>query len=97
MRVDSNITNRFAHTLVTSKVKNPDSKAQEAVFSIVLPKKAFISKFVMSIGDKDYEAYVQEKQKAQTTYSQVSIIIYDLLHHSQIIYFRLFQVDKELV
>ncbi|KAK9736763.1 Vault protein inter-alpha-trypsin domain [Popillia japonica] len=70
MQVDSNITHRFAHTLVTSKVKNFADKAQETVFSIILPKEAFISKFVMSIGGKEYDAYVKEKQEAKQLYNQ---------------------------
>lgn len=72
MLVNSNITHRFAHTMVTSKVKNWADKAQETVFSIVLPKDAFISKFVMSIGGKEYDAYVKEKEQAKQIYNQVS-------------------------
>ena len=70
MRVEANITNRFAHSVVTSKVKNWANKAQETVFSIVLPKEAFISKFVMSIGGKEYDAYVKEKEQAKQIYDQ---------------------------
>ncbi|CAH1130948.1 unnamed protein product [Ceutorhynchus assimilis] len=70
MRVDTNVSNRYAKTVITSKVKNLDSKAQEATFSIVTPDQAFISGFVMEIDGKKYEAYVQEKEEAKQTYDQ---------------------------
>ncbi|KAK9890512.1 hypothetical protein WA026_010588 [Henosepilachna vigintioctopunctata] len=68
MKVDTNVTNRFATTLVTSKVKNLDEKAQEATFAVVLPETAYISGFVMEIDGKKYEAYVKEKEEAKKTY-----------------------------
>ncbi|KAK9890511.1 hypothetical protein WA026_010588 [Henosepilachna vigintioctopunctata] len=68
MKVDTNVTNRFATTLVTSKVKNVDEKAQEATFAVVLPETAYISGFVMEIDGKKYEAYVKEKEEAKKTY-----------------------------
>ncbi|XP_066249128.1 inter-alpha-trypsin inhibitor heavy chain H4-like isoform X3 [Euwallacea similis] len=68
MTVETNVSNRFAKTLITSKVSNLNSKAQEATFSVVTPDKAFISGFVMRIDGKNYEAYVQEKEHAKQTY-----------------------------
>lgn len=70
MRVDTNVSNRYAKTLITSKVKNLHSKAQEATFSVVTPDKAFISGFTMEIDGKKYEAYVKEKEEAKQTYDQ---------------------------
>ncbi|GJQ67353.1 hypothetical protein Trydic_g8244 [Trypoxylus dichotomus] len=70
MFVNSSITHRFAHTLVTSKVKNFANTAQETVFSIMLPREAFISKFVMSIGGNEYDAYVKRKEQAREIYNQ---------------------------
>ncbi|XP_030759814.1 inter-alpha-trypsin inhibitor heavy chain H4-like isoform X7 [Sitophilus oryzae] len=70
MRVDTNISNRYAKTLITSKVKNLSPKSQEATFSIVTPDKAFISGFVMEIDGKKYEAYVKEKEEAKKTYDE---------------------------
>ncbi|KAF2887279.1 hypothetical protein ILUMI_18894 [Ignelater luminosus] len=49
MHVKSNISNRFAHTTITSRVKNSATKSQEATFSIVLPETAFISRFCMEV------------------------------------------------
>ncbi|KAL3280741.1 hypothetical protein HHI36_003976 [Cryptolaemus montrouzieri] len=68
MNVETNVTNRFATTVVTSKVKNFDEKPQEATFSVVLPETAYISGFVMEIDGKKYKAYVQEKEEAKKTY-----------------------------
>ncbi|RZC39131.1 inter-alpha-trypsin inhibitor heavy chain H4-like, partial [Asbolus verrucosus] len=70
MKVDSNVTNRFAKTAVTSKVKNLAKTAQEATFSVVLPETAYITGFVMEIGGKSYEAYVKEKEEAKQIYTE---------------------------
>ncbi|XP_018570730.1 inter-alpha-trypsin inhibitor heavy chain H4 isoform X2 [Anoplophora glabripennis] len=70
MRVDTNVSNRFAKTLITSKVKNLDKSAQAATFSVVLPDQAYISGFTMEIDGKSYEAYVQEKKEAENTYKK---------------------------
>lgn len=72
MKVDTNVTNRFAKSLVTSKVKNLDTNPQEATFSVVLPDTAYITGFTMEIDGKKYVAYIQEKEKAKQTYDQVS-------------------------
>ncbi|KAL3280735.1 hypothetical protein HHI36_003971 [Cryptolaemus montrouzieri] len=68
MKVDTNVTNRFAKTLITSKVKNLDEKPQEANFGVVLPETAYISGFIMEIDGKKYEAYVKEKEEAKKIY-----------------------------
>ncbi|CAG9823745.1 unnamed protein product [Phaedon cochleariae] len=70
MDIQSNISNRFAKTLVMSKVKNADNTAKEATFTVVLPEKAFISEFVMEIGGKSYKAYVKEKEEAKNIYDK---------------------------
>lgn len=72
MDINSNVSNRFAKTLIHSKVKNPQTTAKEATFSVVLPEKAFISEFVMEIGGKSYKAYVKEKEEAKNIYDKVS-------------------------
>ncbi|KAL3280739.1 hypothetical protein HHI36_003975, partial [Cryptolaemus montrouzieri] len=68
MKIETNVANRFATTVVTSKVKNFDVEAQEVTFSVVLPETAYISGFVMEIDDEKYEAYVQKKEEARKTY-----------------------------
>ncbi|CAG9823746.1 unnamed protein product [Phaedon cochleariae] len=70
MDINSNISNRFAKTLVLSKVKNAGNTAKEATFTVVLPEKAFISEFVMEIGGKSYKAYVKEKEEAKNIYNK---------------------------
>ncbi|KAB0797976.1 hypothetical protein PPYR_08969 [Photinus pyralis] len=70
MRVRSEIGNRFAHTTVTSRVRNYASEPREAVFSLILPESAFISGFIMEIDGKNYTALVKEKEEAQRDYEQ---------------------------
>ncbi|KAF2887422.1 hypothetical protein ILUMI_18751, partial [Ignelater luminosus] len=70
MHVKSNVSNRFAHTTITSRVKNIATKSQEATFSIVLPETAFISGFIMEVDGKNYTAYVKEKEEAKKDYDQ---------------------------
>ncbi|KAB0797974.1 hypothetical protein PPYR_08967 [Photinus pyralis] len=70
MHVKSNIGNRYALTTVTSRVRNFGNKAQEAVFSVVLPESGFISGFIMEINGKNYTAYVKEKEEAKRDYDQ---------------------------
>ncbi|KAJ3633920.1 hypothetical protein MTP99_010837 [Tenebrio molitor] len=70
MKVNTNVTNRFAQTAVVSKVKNLAKSAQEATFSVVLPETAYISGFVMEIDGKSYKAYVKEKEEAKQIYNE---------------------------
>ncbi|EFA05400.2 hypothetical protein TcasGA2_TC015572 [Tribolium castaneum] len=70
MHVKTVISNRFAKTLITSKVKNTKSQAEEATFSVILPENAFISEFEMEIDGKVYKAYVKEKDEAKTIYTR---------------------------
>lgn len=71
LHVTSNVTNRFAHTLINSKVKNYEANAAEAVFSVIIPETAYISGFLLEVDGKRYEAYVREKEEAQKIYKQV--------------------------
>ncbi|KAJ8920664.1 hypothetical protein NQ315_004803 [Exocentrus adspersus] len=70
MEITSNVSNRFAKTLVTSKIRNGGVAAKESTFTVVLPEKAFISKFVMEVGGKSYKAYVKEKEEAKNIYDK---------------------------
>lgn len=71
MRVDTNVTNRFSKTLVTSKFRNLDENSQEATFAVVLPESSYISGFVMEIDGRKYEAYIKEKEEAKKIYDNV--------------------------
>ncbi|XP_050509625.1 inter-alpha-trypsin inhibitor heavy chain H3 [Diabrotica virgifera virgifera] len=70
MDVHSNVTNRYAKTVITNRVKNPAKSAKQTTFSVVLPEKAFISEFVMEIGWNKYQAYVREKEEAKKIYTK---------------------------
>lgn len=47
MEVISEVSLRYAHTVVVARVRNPAKRAQEANFRVLLPETAFISGFVM--------------------------------------------------
>lgn len=74
LHVVSNVTNRFAHTLVNSKVKNYEKKAAEAVFSVNIPDTAYISGFLLEVDGKRYEAHVKEKEEAKKIYGEVRAV-----------------------
>lgn len=71
MSIHSKVANRFANTTITSKVRNLGKTAQEATFAVVLPESAYITGFIMEINNKNYTAYVQEKEEAKATYDKV--------------------------
>ncbi|KAK7598257.1 hypothetical protein V9T40_006492 [Parthenolecanium corni] len=68
--ITSNITYRYAVTTVSSRVANPANTSKEISFHVTLPESAFISKFLMVIKDKVYEAYVKEKEEAKKDYQE---------------------------
>lgn len=74
MHIIANVTNRFSHTLISSKVKNYALEAKEASFSVVLPETAYISGFVLEVDGKKYEAYVKEKEEARNIYQEVKFV-----------------------
>uniref|UniRef100_A0A3Q2HNQ1 Inter-alpha-trypsin inhibitor heavy chain 4 n=3 Tax=Equus TaxID=9789 RepID=A0A3Q2HNQ1_HORSE len=51
LTVDSKVSSRFAHTVVTSRVVNKAETVQEATFQMELPKKAFITNFSMDTAE----------------------------------------------
>lgn len=77
MHIKSNISNRFANTTIISKVRNLATETQEATFSIILPKDAFISGFIMEVDGKNYTAYVKEKEEAKKQYDDVSFFFFN--------------------
>ena len=79
MQIFANVSNRFARTLITSKVRNSESTAHETTFSVVLPDNAFISEFEMEIEGKIYKAYVKEKEEAKKIYQEVCFDYLNLL------------------
>ncbi|XP_074139624.1 inter-alpha-trypsin inhibitor heavy chain H4-like isoform X2 [Sminthopsis crassicaudata] len=69
LTLDSKVTSRFAHTVITSRVVNKASEAREAVFHMELPKSAFITNFSMIIDGVTYPGEIKEKAAAQERYS----------------------------
>lgn len=69
--IKTNVSNRYAITVVESKVENTDIIPNEITFSVTIPKRAFISGFIMDIGGKSYKAYIVDAQQAQSSYKQV--------------------------
>ncbi|XKL64670.1 hypothetical protein PGB90_004756 [Kerria lacca] len=68
--VTSNIQFRYANTTISNRVVNPSNSSKEVSFQVTLPESAFISKFLMVIKDKVYEAYVKEKEEAKKHYQE---------------------------
>nr|XP_044991890.1 inter-alpha-trypsin inhibitor heavy chain H4 isoform X4 [Jaculus jaculus] len=68
LNVDSKISSRFAHTVITSRVVNKADAAQEATFQMELPKKAFITNFSMIIDGVTYPGNIKDKAAAQEQY-----------------------------
>ncbi|XP_039099528.1 inter-alpha-trypsin inhibitor heavy chain H4 [Hyaena hyaena] len=69
LTVDSKVSSRFAHTVVTSRVVNRADVTQEATFQVELPKRAFITNFSMIIEGVTYPGNIKEKAAAQEQYS----------------------------
>ncbi|ELV10371.1 Inter-alpha-trypsin inhibitor heavy chain H4 [Tupaia chinensis] len=69
LTVDSKVSARFAHTVITSRVVNRADTVQEATFQMELPKKAFITNFSMIIDGVTYPGNIKEKVVAQEQYS----------------------------
>ncbi|XP_029411248.1 inter-alpha-trypsin inhibitor heavy chain H4 isoform X2 [Nannospalax galili] len=68
LTVDSRVSSRFAHTVITSRVVNRADTVQEATFQIELPKKAFITNFSMIIDGVTYPGNIKSKDEAQEQY-----------------------------
>ncbi|XP_049776697.1 inter-alpha-trypsin inhibitor heavy chain H6-like isoform X4 [Schistocerca cancellata] len=68
LHVLSEVRNRYAKTLITSRVGNPAAQAQEISFDAVLPENAFISRFLIEMDNVTYEAYVRGKEEARQEY-----------------------------
>ncbi|XP_049814510.1 inter-alpha-trypsin inhibitor heavy chain H4-like isoform X2 [Schistocerca nitens] len=70
LHVVSHVRNRYAKTVVTSRVANTANVSREISFDAVLPETAFISGFVIEMDGKAYEAYVKGKEEARDEYQQ---------------------------
>ncbi|XP_037636278.1 inter-alpha-trypsin inhibitor heavy chain H3-like isoform X2 [Sebastes umbrosus] len=70
VRVDSTVTSRFAHTVMTSKALNKANSSKEIFFEVELPKTAFIVNFSMEIDGRMYAGEVKGKEKAKKQYDK---------------------------
>ena len=61
---------RYATTLVTSKVKNPESRSREIFLTVILPDTAFISRFAIELDGKFFFGKVQKKENAWLEYQE---------------------------
>ncbi|XP_062057064.1 inter-alpha-trypsin inhibitor heavy chain H4 isoform X2 [Lepus europaeus] len=69
LTMHSEVSSRFARTVVTSRVVNRAETLQEATFQLELPRKAFLTNFSMTIDGVAYPGKVREKAAAQRQYS----------------------------
>ncbi|XP_069502319.1 inter-alpha-trypsin inhibitor heavy chain H3-like [Ambystoma mexicanum] len=68
LKIDSKVTSRFAHNVITSRAVNRASESQEVFFDVDLPKTAFITNFSMIIDGVTYAGTVKEKEVAKKQY-----------------------------
>ncbi|CAL8340706.1 unnamed protein product [Lota lota] len=68
--INSTVTNRYAITVITSRVVNRRDQPTEIQFHVKIPKNAFISQFKMSIEGQMYDGVVKAKEEAQQQYSE---------------------------
>lgn len=70
LNVSSQISSRFANTLVTSTLVNRSPHNVEAKFVVQLPETAFISNFSMVVNGKHYIGKVKEKNAAKNEFEK---------------------------
>lgn len=68
VHVHSDIRYRYATTLVTNTVSNPESRAREVFLTVILPDTAFISRFAIKVDGQLFVAFVREKEDAWREY-----------------------------
>uniref|UniRef100_A0AAQ6AMS2 Inter-alpha-trypsin inhibitor heavy chain H3-like n=1 Tax=Amphiprion ocellaris TaxID=80972 RepID=A0AAQ6AMS2_AMPOC len=67
--INSTVTDRYATTVITSRVANRMDESKEIEFHVRIPKNAFISKFRMFIDGQAYDGIVKAKEQAQKQYT----------------------------
>uniref|UniRef100_A0A8C3V7T2 Inter-alpha-trypsin inhibitor heavy chain H3 n=1 Tax=Catharus ustulatus TaxID=91951 RepID=A0A8C3V7T2_CATUS len=70
MKIDSKVTSRFAHNVITSRAVNRGNVAKEVFFDVELPKTAFITNFSMTIDGVTYPGTIKEKEAAKKQYEK---------------------------
>ncbi|KAM6248124.1 inter-alpha-trypsin inhibitor heavy chain H3-like [Spheniscus humboldti] len=70
MKIDSKVTSRFAHNVITSQAVNRGNVHKEVFFDVELPKTAFITNFSMTIDGVTYPGTIKEKEVAKKQYEK---------------------------
>ncbi|KFQ73894.1 Inter-alpha-trypsin inhibitor heavy chain H3, partial [Phaethon lepturus] len=70
MKIDSQVTSRFAHNVITSQAVNRGNVHKEVIFDVELPKTAFITNFSMTIDGVTYPGIIKEKEVAKKQYEK---------------------------
>ncbi|NXC05206.1 ITIH3 inhibitor, partial [Orthonyx spaldingii] len=70
MKIDSKVTSRFAHNVITSRAVNRGNVSKEVFFDVELPKTAFITNFNMTIDGVTYPGTIKEKEAAKKQYEK---------------------------
>ncbi|NWR03774.1 ITIH3 inhibitor, partial [Paradoxornis webbianus] len=70
MKIDSKVTSRFAHNIITSRAVNRGNVSKEVFFDVELPKTAFITNFSMTIDGVAYPGTIKEKEAAKKQYEK---------------------------
>ncbi|XP_054072155.1 inter-alpha-trypsin inhibitor heavy chain H3-like [Rissa tridactyla] len=70
MKIDSKVTSRFAHNVITSRAVNRGNGHKEVFFDVELPKTAFITNFSMTIDGVTYPGTIKEKEVAKKQYEK---------------------------
>ncbi|KAG9483686.1 hypothetical protein GDO78_009550 [Eleutherodactylus coqui] len=68
--INSQLTSRFAHNVITSRAVNRANVSKEAFFNVDLPKTAFITNFSMIIDGVTYPGVIKEKEVAKKQYEK---------------------------
>ncbi|XP_040262791.1 inter-alpha-trypsin inhibitor heavy chain H3-like isoform X2 [Bufo bufo] len=68
--INSQVTSRFAHNVITSRAVNRANVSKEAFFNVDLPKTAFITNFSMIIDGVTYPGVIKEKEAAKKQYEK---------------------------
>ncbi|XP_069331979.1 inter-alpha-trypsin inhibitor heavy chain H3 isoform X7 [Eulemur rufifrons] len=69
-KINSKVTSRFAHNVVTTRAVNRADVAKEVSFDVDLPKTAFITNFTLTIDGITYPGTVKEKEVAKKQYEK---------------------------
>ncbi|XP_073448520.1 inter-alpha-trypsin inhibitor heavy chain H3-like [Aquarana catesbeiana] len=68
INIDCKVISRFAHNVITSRGVNRANVSKEAIFTVDLPKTAFITNFSMIIDGITYSGVIKEKEAAKKQY-----------------------------